>query len=134
MRRAAIAALAFTAVTIESATAHHKGCDGNPVPGDQVGLLRQADEHLLNPEQISRGLNDEYIVSLEGYTFVIPADKALPSNDPCSHISSRTCGPSPAAISCAFQGRRTCTVSSRRWTSDHAPEHAWLCEADPRSD
>jgi hypothetical protein len=41
MRRAAIAALAFTAVTIESATAHHKGCDGNPVPGDQVGLLRQ---------------------------------------------------------------------------------------------
>jgi hypothetical protein len=36
--------------------------------------------------QISRGPNDEYIVSFEGYTFVIPADKALPSNDPCSHI------------------------------------------------
>ena len=40
----------------------------------------KADEHQLKPEQITRGPNDEYIVSFEGYTFVIPADKALPSN------------------------------------------------------
>jgi hypothetical protein len=46
----------------------------------------QADEHLLKPEQISRGPNHEYIVSFEGYTFVITADKLLPSNDHCSHI------------------------------------------------
>ncbi len=46
----------------------------------------KADEHQLKAEQISRGPNDEYIVRFEGYTFEIPADKALPSNDPCSHI------------------------------------------------
>jgi hypothetical protein len=45
-----------------------------------------AEEHLLKPQQISRGANNEYIVSFEGYMFVISADKALPSNDPCSHI------------------------------------------------
>ena len=39
----AIAVVAFATVTIESASAHDKGCDGNPVPGrDQVGLLRQS--------------------------------------------------------------------------------------------
>ena len=44
------------------------------------------EKHQLKPEQISRGANNEYIVSFEDYTFVIPADKALPSTDPCSHI------------------------------------------------
>jgi hypothetical protein len=84
---AVIAVLAFTAMTIESASAHDKGCDGNPVPGRiKLDCCGEADEHQLKPEQISRGLNDEYIVSFEGYTFVIPADKALPSNDHCSHI------------------------------------------------
>jgi hypothetical protein len=38
----------------------------------------------------------------------------------------------PAAMSCAFQGRRAFTASSHRRTSDQAPEHAWLCEATPR--
>ena len=79
--------VAFTAMAIESAIAHDKGCDGNPVPvrikSDCCG---EGEEHQLKPEQISRGSNDEYIVSFEGYTFVIPADKALPSNDHCSHI------------------------------------------------
>ena len=85
---AAIAVLAFAAMTIESASAHDKGCDGNPVPGGiKLDCCGKADEHRLKPEQISRGPNDEYIVSFEGYTFVIPADKALPSNDPCSHTS-----------------------------------------------
>jgi hypothetical protein len=84
---AAIAVLAFAAMTIESASAHDKGCDGNPVPGGiKLDCCGKADEHRLKPEQISRGPNDEYIVSFEGYTFVIPADNALPSNDPCSHI------------------------------------------------
>ena len=84
---AMIAVLGFAAVAIESASAHDKSCDANPVPkAIKLDCCGKADEHLLNPEQISRGLNDEYIVSLEGYTFVIPADKALPSNDPCSHI------------------------------------------------
>ena len=84
---AAIAVLAFAAMTIESASAHDKGCDGNPVPGRiKLDCCGEADEHQLKPEQITRGPNDEYIVSFEGYTFVIPADKALPSNDPCSQI------------------------------------------------
>jgi hypothetical protein len=84
---AAIAVLAFAAVTIESATAHDKGCDANPVPkAIKLDCCGKADEHQLKPEQITRGPNDEYIVSVERYTFVIPADKALPSNDPCSHI------------------------------------------------
>jgi hypothetical protein len=84
---AVIAVLAFAAVAIESASAHDKGCDGNPVPvAIKLDCCGQADEHRLKPEQITRGPNDEYIVSFERYTFVIPADKALPSNDHCSHI------------------------------------------------
>jgi hypothetical protein len=84
---AVIAVLGFAALTIESASGHDKGCDGNPVPGRiKFDCCGKADEHQLKPEQISRGPNDEYIVSFEGYTFVIPADKALPSNDHCSHI------------------------------------------------
>ena len=78
---------AFTAMAIESASAHDKGCDGNPVPvAIKLDCCNEADEHQLKPEQIRRGPNDEYVVSFERYTFVIPADKALPSNDPCSHI------------------------------------------------
>jgi hypothetical protein len=84
---AVIAVLAFAGAAIESANAHDRGCDGNPVPGGmKLDCCGKADEHRLKPEQISRGSNDEYIVSFEGYTFVIPADKALPSSDPCSHI------------------------------------------------
>ena len=87
MVSATIATLAFAAMTVESASAHDKGCDGNPVPvAIKMDCCGQADEHQLKPEQIRRGPNDEYIVSFEGYTFVIPADKALPSNDHCSHI------------------------------------------------
>ena len=79
------AVLAFAAITIESASAHDKGCDGNPLPkGIKLDCCGEAEEHQLKPEQISRGPNHEY--SFEDYTFVIPADKALPSNDPCSHI------------------------------------------------
>jgi len=79
--------VAFTATAIEGASAHDKGCDGNPVLGRiKLDCCGEAEEHRLKPEQISRGPNDEYVVSFEGYTFVIPADKALPSNDPCSHI------------------------------------------------
>jgi hypothetical protein len=84
---AAIAVLAFAAMAIESASAHDKGCDGNPVPvAIKLDCCGKADEHRVKPEQIRRGANDEYIVSFEDYTFVIPADKALPSNDHCSHI------------------------------------------------
>jgi hypothetical protein len=84
---ALIAVVAFAAMTIESASAHDKGCDGNPVPrAIKLDCCGEAEEHQLKPEQIRRGANGEYIVSFEDYTFVIPADKALPSNDPCSHI------------------------------------------------
>ena len=84
---AVIAVLGFAALTIESASAHDKGCDDNPLPkGIKLDCCGEAEEHQLKPEQISRGPNDEYIVSFEGYTFVIPVDKALPSNDHCSHI------------------------------------------------
>jgi hypothetical protein len=83
---ALIAVLAFAAMTIESASAHDKGCDGNPVArAIKLDCWGEADEHRLKPEQISRGPNDEYIVSFEVYTFVT-ADKALLSNDHCSHI------------------------------------------------
>jgi hypothetical protein len=84
---AVITVLAFATTTIESASAHDKGCDGNPVPvGIKLDCCGGAEEHQLGPEQIRRGANKEYIVSFEGYTFVIPTDKALPSNDSCSHI------------------------------------------------
>ena len=74
-------------MTIESASAHDKGYDGNPLPVRiKLDCCGKADEHQLKPERITRGSNGEYIVSSEGYTFVIPANKALPGNDPCSHI------------------------------------------------
>ena len=79
--------VAFTAMTIQNANAHDKGCDGNPVPARiKLDCCGKADEHQLKPEQVSRGLNGEYIVSFARYTFVIPADNALPSSDHCSHI------------------------------------------------
>ena len=81
-----VAVLALAAVTIESASAHDKGCDANSVPeAITMDCCGKADEHQVNPEQINQGPNHEYIVSFEGYTCVIPADKPLPSNDPCSH-------------------------------------------------
>ena len=84
---ALIAILAFATMTIESARAHDKSCDGNPVPrAIKLDCCGEADEHQLKPEQISRGANGEYIVSFEDYRFIIPSDKALPSSDPCSHI------------------------------------------------
>jgi hypothetical protein len=84
---ALITVLAFAALTTENARAHDKTCDGNPVPARiKVDCCGEAEHHQLKPEQISRGPNNEYIVSFEGYTFVIPADKVWPSNDPCSHI------------------------------------------------
>jgi hypothetical protein len=79
--------VAFTTMALGSANAHDKGCDGNPVPiRIKLDCCGEAEEHHLQPEQISRGPNNEYIVSFEDYTFVIPANKALPSNDHCSHI------------------------------------------------
>jgi hypothetical protein len=84
---AVITVLTFATMTIEGASAHDKGCDGNPVPrAIKLDCCGEADEHRLKPEQITRGPDYEYIVSFEGYMFVIPADKALPSNDHCSHI------------------------------------------------
>ena len=78
---------AFIAMTVESASAHDKSCDGKPVPANiKTDCCGDLEEHLLKPEQVTRGPNDEYIVSFEGYTFVIPADKVLPSSDSCSHI------------------------------------------------
>jgi hypothetical protein len=81
--------VAFTAMAIEGASAHDDDCDGNPVLGRiKADCFGEAEEHQLKPEQIRRGPNGDYIVGFEAYTFVIPADKALPSNDPCSHIFS----------------------------------------------
>jgi hypothetical protein len=85
--RTVITVLAFATISAESASAHDNGCDGNPVPARiKLDCCGGAEEHQLKPEQISRGLNHEYIVIFEDYTFVIPVDKVLPSNDPCSHI------------------------------------------------
>ena len=83
-----LAALAASAaMAIGSAGAHDMGCDGNPVPeAIKSDCCGAAEEHKLAPEQISRGPNNEYIVSFEGYRFVIPAGKAQPSRDTCSHI------------------------------------------------
>jgi hypothetical protein len=78
---------AFAALAIDSASAHDKGCDGAPVSKRiKSDCCGGAEEHQLKPEQVSRGPSNEYIVAFEGYTFVIPADKALPSDDPCGHI------------------------------------------------
>lgn len=78
---------ALLAMMVESASAHDKDCDGGVVSEKiKSDCCGEADEHQLSPEQIGRGPNGEYIVSVEGYTFVIPADKALPSNDTCSHV------------------------------------------------
>jgi hypothetical protein len=87
MVREIVAVLAFAALTIKGASAHEKGCDGDPVPrAIKLDCCSKADEHQLKPEQISRGQDGEYIVSFEAYTFVVPEEKALPSSDHCSHI------------------------------------------------
>ena len=58
--------VAFTGMAIEGASAHDKDCDGNPVLGRiKVDCCGEAEEHQLKPEQISRGPNEEYIVSFE---------------------------------------------------------------------
>ena len=132
---AMIAVLAFPAMTIESASAHDQGCDGNALPVRiKLDCCGKADEHQLKSEQIRRGANGEYIVSFEDYTFVIPADRRCPATITAAISFSRTCGRSPAAIRFAFQGHRTCAVSSRRWTSDRAPEPLRLGEAEMASE
>ena len=80
--------LAFTTITIEraSAQATTPAMATQCRAGWQADCCGEAEEHQLRPDQVTRGANNEYIVSFEGYTFVIPEDKALPSNDPCSHI------------------------------------------------
>jgi hypothetical protein len=86
-----IAVLTFCATGIERAAAHDKSCEGDAVPrGIKLDCCSKADEHQLQPEQITRGQNGEYIVRFEAYTFVIPETKALPSNDRCSHIFFET--------------------------------------------
>jgi hypothetical protein len=52
---------------------------------DQIGLLQQG-RRASAEARADQGHDGEYIVSFEAYTFVIPADKALPSSDHCSHI------------------------------------------------
>jgi hypothetical protein len=60
-----IAVGALATMTIESASAHDKGCDGNPVPGGiKLDCCGKADEHRLKPEQVSRGRNDGYMSGL----------------------------------------------------------------------
>jgi hypothetical protein len=79
--------MAFVAVGIGSASAHEMGCDGKPVPERiKSDCCDEADEHQLVADQISRGPNSEYIVSIEGYRFIIPAENARPSHDSRSHI------------------------------------------------
>jgi hypothetical protein len=57
--RVVMAVVAFAAMTIESASAHDKGCDGNPAPGEiKLDCCGKADEHRLKPEQVSRGRNE----------------------------------------------------------------------------
>jgi hypothetical protein len=85
--RTVITVLTFATTAAKSASAHERGCDGSPVPARiKLDCCGEAEEHQLAPEQIKRGANDEYIVVFEGYTFVIPMNEVLPSNDPCSHI------------------------------------------------
>jgi hypothetical protein len=89
---AVIAVPAF-AMTTEIASAHDKGCDGNPVPvAIKLDCCGKADEHRLAPEQIRRGPNDEYIVSFKDYTFVIPARRHCPATITAAISSSKTCG------------------------------------------
>ena len=81
-----VAAL-FLTFAVGSASAHEKGCNGSSVPKSiKVNCCGKAEDHLLEPEQVTRGANDEYIVSVEGLTLTIPSNKALPSSDSCSHI------------------------------------------------
>lgn len=85
--------LLFIAVAIAAAMyafpsfAHEVGCTGNPVPSwVKLECCGKADEHGVEPDQITRGSNDEYIVRSGLYTFIVPEDKVLPSADGCSHI------------------------------------------------
>jgi hypothetical protein len=86
--RIAVAALLLT-FACGSASAHDKGCDGNSVPKTvKVNCCGKAEDHLLKPEQVTRGQNYEYIVSVDGLTFSISSSKALKPGR-CSFVSSQ---------------------------------------------
>ena len=69
------------------ALAHDIGCDGDPVPKwVKIDCCGKADRHLLTPDQITRGVNGEYIIATDGYVFVVFDNEALPSGDSCSYI------------------------------------------------
>ena len=70
-----------------AAHAHDIDCTGNPVPRFIKSFCcGKADGHRLDPDQITRGVNGEYIVAEGGYVFIVFANEALPSADSCSYI------------------------------------------------
>ena len=69
---AVIAVLTFS-TTIESASAHDEGCDGNPVPGRiKLDCCGGAHEHQLKPEQITRGSNGNVWMIVGGESLRFP--------------------------------------------------------------
>jgi hypothetical protein len=65
--------LAFAAMTIESASSHDKGYDGNPLPVRiKLDWCGKADEHQLKPEQITRGSNGNVWMIVGGESLRFP--------------------------------------------------------------
>lgn len=87
MLKRALCALAYTALLYAPAYAHDLQCDGNPVPeGVKLNCCGKADEHRVDPANVTRADNGDFIVVSPPYTFTVPEANALPSADGCSHI------------------------------------------------
>jgi hypothetical protein len=88
--------------------AHDIGCDGDPAPKwVKIDCCGKADRHLLTPDQITRGMNGEYIIAADGYVFVVFANEAQPSGDSCSYIF--------------YESRQTASHHPHYWTEDGKP-------------
>jgi hypothetical protein len=86
MRLILIAATTLVAVS-SIASAHDADCRGRPPPERvKMQCCGRADYHALDPGQIHRDADLNYVVDVDGFTLVVPERNAEPSNDDCSAI------------------------------------------------
>jgi hypothetical protein len=86
MLRVLIAAATF-AVVSSIALAHDADCRGRPPSGHvKMYCCGRAEYHALEPSQIHRDADLNYVVHVDGFTLVVPERLAEPSEDGCSAI------------------------------------------------
>ena len=95
---------AMLAAVSSAAFAHDVDCKGRP-PSKFTKLVccGKAEFHALDPSQIHRDADLNYVVDVDGYAIVVPERLAEPSGDECSAIFFNQAVHDPAgtpAVSC----------------------------------